>query len=202
MCRINRCLLRLGDVCSRTNFIVSGPPIFRLKIFFWHTGLQLRFLLLQQFFDLHLIHLFCRQRRSSLTTLPFCLSPSFCGLWPAIFAVAISGITALYFFVTPRGTFEASPHGIIALVAFLTISLLIIAVVTSLHAAIRKIAAQEQETKLPAKELQHRTGNLLTVIQSIAHQSLTGDLSLAQGREIFEGRLQALARTQRQLTSS
>jgi len=42
----------------------------------------------------------------------------------------------------------------------------------------------------------------LTVIQSIAHRSLTGDLSLAQGREIFEARLQALARTQRQLTST
>ena len=31
---------------------------------------------------------------------------------------------------------------------------------------------------------------------------MTGDLSLAQGREIFEARLQALARTQRQLTST
>ena len=126
----------------------------------------------------------------------------FCGMWPAIFAVVISGVTALYFFVPPRGTFEATPHGVIALVAFFTISFLIVAVVASLHAAIRKIVAQEQESKLLAKELQHRTGNLLTVIQSIAQRSLSGDLSLAQGREIFEARLQALARTQHQLTNS
>jgi len=130
------------------------------------------------------------------------LTAFFCGLWPALFAVAISGITAWYLFLPPRGSFEVSPHAAIALLAFFTISILIVAVVASLHAAIKKILAQEQETDLLAKELQHRTSNLLTVIQSIAHRSLTGDLSLAQGREIFEARLQALARTHQQLTSS
>src|SRR5262249_9509557 len=131
------------------------------------------------------------------------LTAFFCGMWPAIFAVVISGVTALYFFVPPPGTFEATPHGVIALVAFFTISFLIVAVVAWLHAAIKKILAQEQQTKLLANELHHRTTNLLTVIQSIAHRSLAGDSpSLAQGREIFEARLQALARTHQQLTSS
>ena len=118
-------------------------------------------------------------------------------------AVALSGITAWYFFVPPRFSFEGSPSAVIALLAFFTIAILIVAVVASLHAAIKKILAQEQQTKLLAKELQHRTSNLLTVIQSIAHRSLAGDSpSLAQGREIFEARLQALARTHSQLTSS
>src|SRR5262249_46156363 len=131
------------------------------------------------------------------------LTAFFCGLWPALFAVAISGITASYLFLPPRGSFEVSPHAAIALLAFFTIAVLIVAVVASLHAAIRKILAQEQQTKLLAKELQHRTSNLLTVIQSIAHRSLAGDSpSLAHGREIFEARLQALARTHQQLTSS
>jgi two-component sensor histidine kinase len=130
------------------------------------------------------------------------LTAFLCGLWPAIFAVAISGITAWYFFLPPRGTFETSPHAAIALLAFFTIAFLIVAVVASLHAAIKKILVQEQETKLLANELQHRTSNLLTVIQSIAQRSLAGDLSLAQGKEIFEARLQALARTHSQLTSS
>src|SRR5262245_10001302 len=78
-----------------------------------------------------------------------------------------------------------------------------VAVVASSHAAIQQISAQEQQTKLLAKELHHRTTNLLTVIQSIAHRSLAGDsAALAQGREIFEARLQALARTHQQLTRS
>ena len=130
------------------------------------------------------------------------LTAFFCGLGPALFAVAISGITALYLFLPPRWSFETSVQGAVALSAFFTIALLMIAVVASLHAAIKKILAQEQETKLLANELQHRTINLLTVIQSIAQRSLTGDISLAQGREIFEARLQALARTHQQLTSS
>ena len=130
------------------------------------------------------------------------LTAFFCGLWPALFAIAISGITALYLFLPPRWSFETSVQGAIALSAFFTIAVLMVVVVASLHAAIKNILAQEQQTKLLANELQHRTSNLLTVIQSIAQRSLAGDISLAEGREIFEARLQALARMQSQLTSS
>jgi two-component sensor histidine kinase len=130
------------------------------------------------------------------------LTAFFCGLWPAVFSIAISGVTAWYFFLPPRGTFEAGSHAAVALLAFFLIAILIVMVVGSLHAAIKKILVQERQTDLLAKELQHRTSNLLTVIQSIANRSLTGDMSLARGREIFEARLQALARTHRQLTGS
>jgi len=114
------------------NFTAENP--------FLAYGIAIAIFAIATVFDLHLIHLFCRQRVLHLLHCRFAYRLH-CGLWPAIFAVAISGITALYFFVPPRGTFEAGPHGIIALVAFLTISPLIIAVVTSLHAAIRKISA-------------------------------------------------------------
>jgi len=89
------------------------------------------------------------------------------------------------------------PDAAVALLAFFTIAILIVVVVGSLHAAIAKILVQERQTDLLSKELQHRTSNLLTVIQSIAHRSLSGDLSLAQAREVFDARLQALARTPR-----
>ena len=48
------------------------------------------------------------------------------------------------------------------------------------------------------RELQHRSNNLLAVIQSIAHRSLAGD----KGKEAFEARLQALARVNRALLNS
>jgi two-component sensor histidine kinase len=51
-------------------------------------------------------------------------------------------------------------------------------------------------------EVQHRSNNLLAVIQAMAHRSLSGDYSLAQARDIFEARLQALARANRQLIKS
>jgi two-component sensor histidine kinase len=53
--------------------------------------------------------------------------------------------------------------------------------------------------KLLFRELQHRTNNLLGIIQAIAQKSLSGGRSVDQAREIFEARLQALARVHREL---
>jgi signal transduction histidine kinase/CheY-like chemotaxis protein len=60
----------------------------------------------------------------------------------------------------------------------------------------RKQSEQTHQTIL--RELQHRSNNLLAVIQSIAHRSLAGD----KGKEAFEARLQALARANRALLNS
>jgi len=60
----------------------------------------------------------------------------------------------------------------------------------------RKHSEQIQQTIL--RELQHRSNNLLAVIQSIAQRSLAADHS----RKAFEARLQALARANRALLRS
>jgi two-component sensor histidine kinase len=60
----------------------------------------------------------------------------------------------------------------------------------------RKQAERTHQTIM--RELQHRSNNLLAVIQSIAQRSLGGDhYSLAEAKEAFEARLQALARANR-----
>jgi two-component sensor histidine kinase len=65
----------------------------------------------------------------------------------------------------------------------------------------RKEAERTHQTIL--SELQHRSNNLLTVIQSIAQRSLGGDhYSLAEAKEAFEARLHALARANRALLRS
>lgn len=51
-------------------------------------------------------------------------------------------------------------------------------------------------------ELQHRSNNLLAVIQAVAQRSLKGDGSLDAARNAFQQRLLALARTHRELTQS
>jgi two-component sensor histidine kinase len=61
--------------------------------------------------------------------------------------------------------------------------------------------AHEIEKSL-IREVQHRSNNLLAVVQAIASRSLSGDHSLAQAGKAFEARLQALARSNRQLTKS
>jgi two-component sensor histidine kinase len=64
----------------------------------------------------------------------------------------------------------------------------------------RKRAEEIEKTLI--REVQHRSNNLLAVIQSIAHRSLSGDYPLALAKQAFEARLQALARANRQLTQS
>src|SRR5262245_23055549 len=43
------------------------------------------------------------------------LTAFFCGLWPAVLSIAISGVTAWYLFLPPRGSFEVSSHAAVAL---------------------------------------------------------------------------------------
>jgi PAS domain S-box-containing protein len=62
--------------------------------------------------------------------------------------------------------------------------------------------AAEQKEKLLIQELQHRSNNLLAVIQTIAQRSLSSATSLAGAKAIFEARLHALARAQRRITDS
>src|SRR5215831_20679104 len=64
----------------------------------------------------------------------------------------------------------------------------------------QKRAKEIEETLI--REIQHRSNNQLAVIQAIAHQTLSGDPSLAQVKKVFDARLQALARANRQLNES
>ena len=59
----------------------------------------------------------------------------------------------------------------------------------------------EDNEKLLLQELQHRSNNLLAIIQSIARGSFSEN-SVDEARKAFESRLQALARSNRQLNKS
>ncbi|HEY2533667.1 MAG TPA: PAS domain S-box protein [Xanthobacteraceae bacterium] len=64
----------------------------------------------------------------------------------------------------------------------------------------RKLADKRQKTL--TNELQHRTNNLLTVVQIIANHTLSGDYSPKEANDILAARLRALARANKQLTES
>lgn len=76
-----------------------------------------------------------------------------------------------------------------------------VAVVATVIDITERKAAEEKE-KILVRELQHRTNNLLAVVQAIAHESLSGPGSIEQMRSAFDARLQALGRAHRQLVNS
>ena len=57
----------------------------------------------------------------------------------------------------------------------------------------------EERQLLLTRELQHRTNNLMAVIMSIANRTLSGDVSIDKARDVFNGRLKALANAQSHL---
>jgi two-component sensor histidine kinase len=61
--------------------------------------------------------------------------------------------------------------------------------------------AKETE-KLLLREVQHRSNNLLTVVQAIAHQTFSGAKSFDDAKKAFEGRLLSLAQCNKQITKS
>lgn len=63
----------------------------------------------------------------------------------------------------------------------------------------KRLVANE---KLLIGELQHRTSNLLAVVQAIAQKSLSEAATLVEAKAKFESRLQALARVHGELTRS
>jgi len=80
-------------------------------------------------------------------------------------------------------------------------------IVSMLDITERKRAEQErlraaEAEKILVRELQHRTNNLLAVVQTIANKSLTSHGPLEEVKNTFEARLRALARANRQLTRS
>jgi PAS domain S-box-containing protein len=60
----------------------------------------------------------------------------------------------------------------------------------------------EETERMLVREVEHRSNNLLAVIQGIAHRSLVGATSLDEARGAFQARLQALARTNVRLTEA
>lgn len=64
----------------------------------------------------------------------------------------------------------------------------------------RNRAEEIQETLV--REIEHRSNNQLAVIQAIAHQTFSGDRPLGEAKKVFDARLQALSRANRQLTES
>jgi two-component sensor histidine kinase len=59
-----------------------------------------------------------------------------------------------------------------------------------------------ERERLLVGELKHRTKNLFAVVQALALRSLRGNRPIEEAREIFAGRLQALARADLRLSES
>jgi len=123
-----------------------------------------------------------------------------CGFWPGMMATVLSVLIGSYFFVPPTFSFalfstkEAWTVAMFAVVASINVAL-----VSGLVAVLLR---HEDRQLLLFRELQHRSQNLFAVLQAIASRTLIEGQTIANAKEVFAGRLHALARTHSMLANN
>lgn len=117
----------------------------------------------------------------------------------AVFAICVTISGALIFRLGPFG--EVRPSELYSSFATRT-AVLGAAIFSYVFAALFAERRQGEETqKTLTSELQHRTNNLMTVVQILVNRTLSDD-EPRQEKEILQARLRALARANKQLTES
>jgi two-component sensor histidine kinase len=123
-----------------------------------------------------------------------------CGFWPGMMATVLSVLIGSYFFVPPTFSFALfSTKEAWTVTMFAVVASINVALVSGLVAVLLR---HEDRQLLLFRELQHRSQNLFAVIQAIASRTLIEGQTIANAKEVFAGRLHALARTHSMLANN
>ena len=123
-----------------------------------------------------------------------------CGFWPGMMATVLSVLIGAYFFVPPTFSFALfSTKEAWTVTMFAVVASINVALVSGLVAALLR---REDRQLLSFRELQHRSQNLFAVIEAIASRTLIEGQTIANAKEVFAGRLHALARTHSMLANN
>lgn len=120
----------------------------------------------------------------------------FAGPWPGLTALALSAVTADYFWFVPPLHFTLTTDAIIRLTVFCLLCGLLILSIALMRALIRTLVDSEERALILAHEMTHRARNVLGLIQAISRQTFQTAASLADYQTLFEARLIALGRAQ------
>jgi hypothetical protein len=98
----------------------------------------------------------------------------FAGLWPGVLVTILSTLTAWYFFLRPVHTFTLDPAEVLALVFFVAIAGISIALIEAFHVAVDRLQQERERAERLAEqretmfaELQHRISNNLQLVAAL-----------------------------------
>jgi K+-sensing histidine kinase KdpD len=99
------------------------------------------------------------------------LTAFFAGLWPGVMVAILSTLTAWYFFLRPVRTFMLDPAELLALVFFIVIAGISIALIQAFHIAVDRLQQERaraerlaEQREIMFAELQHRISNNLQLV--------------------------------------
>jgi len=123
-----------------------------------------------------------------------------CGFWPGMMATVLSVLIGWYLFLPPTFSFALfSTKEAWTVTMFAVVASINVALVSGLVAALLR---HDDRQLLLLRELQHRSQNLFAVIEAIASRTLIEGQTIANAKELFAGRLHALARTHSMLANN
>jgi two-component sensor histidine kinase len=117
-----------------------------------------------------------------------------CGARPALVTTVLCGLAGWYFFLQPVDSFViATSAEIVSLLTFFLVSSVMSISIGGLADALNRERRHLDRQRLLTEEVNHRVKNNLSIVQSIAQQTLKPDACLPEVRAEFESRLLALA---------
>jgi two-component sensor histidine kinase len=118
------------------------------------------------------------------------------GIRAGVMALVLGGAVAAYLWLPPYGSVELAGKSWATLVVFLLMGGIIVFGAHLLQVAVSMAREAEAHAQLIAREMQHRIGNKLALVQAIARLSARHAETLAEFQELFSDRLRALSESQ------
>jgi two-component sensor histidine kinase len=131
-------------------------------------------------------------------SLALIVAASLGGFWPGMVALVLAAIGGWFLFLPPIYSFALEPKDMWALIVFVIVGGINVAVLSALMTS---VLARDEYQQFLRRELQHRSQNLFAIIQAIASRTLVEGQTIAESKEAFTARLAALARTHALLES-
>lgn len=124
-----------------------------------------------------------------------------CGSRAGLFATVLCALAGWYLFLEPFYSFAFTrPAEAVALASFLMVGSILALSIGGLTGALERERRYRERQRLLADELNHRVKNNLTIVQSIARQTLKPEACRPEVRAEFESRLLALSSAHEVLT--
>lgn len=130
-----------------------------------------------------------------ITFFPAVAVAAFLGGAAAGLATMLAGaIVAAYFWVPPLRSFALDVDAWITVALYAVLSSSLIFLIWKLHETVRRAKAAEETARLYAREMVHRTANLVTLVKAVANLTFKNDGCPEEQRRTFDARLVALGR--------
>ncbi|WP_348647526.1 sensor histidine kinase [Ensifer sp. ENS04] len=104
----------------------------------------------------------------------------------------IGGLVAAYYWVPPSRSLMLDRDAWLTVGIYAFLCLLLILLIHKLDEAARRAQAAEKTSQLYAREMVHRTANLVTLVQAVATMTFKDGGSPEEQRRLFDSRLVAL----------